>query len=127
MKKAELLACASVLSTMTQQPPIQTPAKLIHGNQYLLHGQLETWQGPSSEVRSPLLDAEGNRTLLGTVPDLLQPRFEQLLSAAPESPDPALAQFKTEVCDLLLAEVDIRLLPTVGLIEAIDDTLEHHE
>ena len=55
---------------MTQQPPIQAPAKLIHGNQYLLHGQLETWQGPSSEVRSPLLDAEGNRTLLGTVPDL---------------------------------------------------------
>ena len=55
---------------MTQQPPIQAPSKLIHGNQYLLHGQLETWQGPSSEVRSPLLDAEGNRTLLGTVPDL---------------------------------------------------------
>ena len=55
---------------MTQQPPIQAPAKLIHGNQYLLHGQLETWQGPSSEVRSPLLDSEGNRTLLGAVPDL---------------------------------------------------------
>ena len=55
---------------MTQQPPIQAPATLIHGNQYLLHGQLETWQGPTSEVRSPLLDAEGNRTLLGTVPDL---------------------------------------------------------
>ena len=55
---------------MTQQPPIQAPATLIHGNQYLVHGELETWQGPTSEVRSPLLDAEGNRTLLGTVPDL---------------------------------------------------------
>ena len=59
---------------MTHQPPApyNVPA-VLHGTRFLVNGKLESWTGPSSEVRSPILseDEHGSeRTLLGSVPDL---------------------------------------------------------
>ncbi len=74
------------------------------------------------------------RQLLSTVPLLLERRFEQLLKAhqqplvdtrqadAPAlwmQPGGWLADFCKELQGVLLAELDLRLQPTVGLIEAL--------
>jgi hypothetical protein len=76
------------------------------------------------------------RQLLATVPLLLEGRFGQLLAAHRErradneqADDPALwmqpggwlAGFRKELQDALLAELDVRLQPTVGLIEAFSN------
>ncbi len=70
------------------------------------------------------------RTLLATVGAQLEPRFEQLRDAAgapsPESahrPAPWLAQFRQEMRGLLLAELDLRLQPVEGLLEACRQSL----
>ena len=72
------------------------------------------------------------RQLLATVPLLLEKRFAQLAKAhqqrlAGQPDDPAwsmqpagwLADFGNELKLVLLAELDLRLQPTVGLIEAL--------
>ncbi len=74
------------------------------------------------------------RQLLSTVPLLLEKRFEQLLKAHPQPPvgtrqadAPALrrrpgeglADFCKELQGVLLAELELRLQPTAGLIEAL--------
>jgi hypothetical protein len=79
--------------------------------------------------------------LLSTVPALLKKRFEQLfnthqqtLADTEQADNPAcwmqaggwLARFCNELQTLLLAEVDFRLQPTVGLIEAFNDEI-HNE
>ena len=71
--------------------------------------------------------------LLGTVPMLLEKRFRQLLRAHQHKlkeleqedrielwirPDGWLTQFRNELQAVLLAELDLRLAPTVGLLEA---------
>jgi len=74
------------------------------------------------------------RQLLATVPVLLEKRFAQLANAhqqrlAEQPDDPAwsmqpagwLADFGTELKMVLLAELDLRLQPTVGLIEALSN------
>lgn len=75
------------------------------------------------------------RQLLATVPVLLEKRFGQLLRAHRQSlesgqaDDPAgwmqpggwLADFGKELQGVLLAELDLRLQPTVGLIEALSN------
>ena len=65
------------------------------------------------------------RTLLATVGAQLEPRFEQLRDAAgapqpaaAHQPAPWLAQFHQEMRGLLLAELDLRLQPVEGLLEA---------
>lgn len=67
------------------------------------------------------------RQVLATVPALLEKRFAQLLAAHQEqraasgdtdNPGPWLARFCGELQGLLLAELDLRLQPTTGLIEA---------
>jgi len=78
--------------------------------------------------------------LLATVPLLLARRFEQLgnaheqTQAAMQHPDsPAiwmqaqswLARFCNELQTVLLAELDLRLQPTVGLIEAFNNKTSH--
>lgn len=80
--------------------------------------------------------------LLSTVPLLLGRRFEQLLqapqqpladarqAAAPALGMPAqggLADFGKELQWVLLAELDLRLQPTVGLIEALRNGSGKHE
>lgn len=76
---------------------------------------------------------ERERQLLSLVPSLLAKRFEQLrqthqpsLAGTPDAADPALletspawlARFGQEFQAVLLAELDARLDPTLGLIEA---------
>ena len=76
------------------------------------------------------------RQLLATLPALLERRFAQLASAHrqriaetglpddPESwmqPGGWLAEFGNELKMVLLAELDLRLQPTVGLIEALSN------
>ena len=72
--------------------------------------------------------------LLGTVPRLLQKRFEHLLQAHQQTlkcngqtDDPAtwmrpggwLTVFRDEIRTALLAELDLRLQPTMGLLDAL--------
>lgn len=74
------------------------------------------------------------RQLLSMVPSLLEKRFERLLEThrravadtpqadAPQlwmQPGGWLATFQKDLQDVLLAELDLRLQPTVGLIEAL--------
>jgi hypothetical protein len=63
------------------------------------------------------------RALLATVAGRLEPRFDRLRStqdaaAAAGPPGPWLAQFHQEMRGLLLAELDLRLQPLEGLLEA---------
>ena len=84
---------------------------------------------------------ERESQLLSTVPRLLRKRFEQLLKAHQLIPattppdvnpamrmttDPWLARFCHELQTVLLAELDLRLQPTVGLIEALNHEIEKH-
>jgi hypothetical protein len=65
------------------------------------------------------------RALLATVGARLEPRFDQLrgtrddaASEAPVQPGPWLERFRQEMRGLLLAELDLRLQPVEGLLEA---------
>jgi len=63
------------------------------------------------------------RALLATVAGRLEPRFDRLratqdAAAATGPPGPWLAQFHQEMRGLLLAELDLRLQPLEGLLEA---------
>ena len=76
---------------MTHQPPApyNVPA-VLHGTRFLVNGKLESWTGPSSEVRSPILseDEHGSeRTLLGSVPDLPAEEGIRALEAACDAYD----------------------------------------
>ena len=71
------------------------------------------------------------RRSFGAVPRLLRQRFETLLEnyrrGEPKTSDArerwlqTLGQFRVEMQALLLAEIEARLLPTLGLIEALDE------
>lgn len=81
--------------------------------------------------------------LLATVPGLLRKRFEQLLKAhqqgladTQQADNPALwvqagawaARFSQELQTVLLAELDLRLQPTLGLMEALNNEMTNiHE
>lgn len=70
--------------------------------------------------------AEREGRLLLTVPFLLEKRFAQLAQAAAAPADDAappgwLAVFCSELQTLLLAELDLRLQPALGLIEAFSN------
>jgi hypothetical protein len=82
------------------------------------------------------------RHLLSTVPLLLERRFEQLLKAHQQPlvdtrqvdasalwmpPGGGLADFCNELQGVLLAELDLRLQPTVGLIEALRNEADRHK
>ena len=82
------------------------------------------------------------RQLLSTVPLLLEKRFEQLLKAHPQppvgtrqadapalrrQPGEGLADFCKELQEVLLAELDLRLQPTLGLIEALRNEANKHQ
>ena len=64
------------------------------------------------------------RALLATVGARLEPRFEQLRGAHDDAtPGPWLERFRQEMRDLLLAELDLRLQPVEGLLEACRQSL----
>ena len=65
------------------------------------------------------------RSLLATVGARLEPRFEQLRGAAGDSHQavPWLEQFRQEMRSLLLAELDLRLQPVQGLLDACRQSL----
>ncbi len=65
------------------------------------------------------------RALLATVAGRLEPRFDQWRGAqddtpsdVPSQPGPWLERFRQEMRSLLLAELDLRLQPVEGLLEA---------
>ena len=59
------------------------------------------------------------RALLATVASRLEPRFDQLRGAQDDpSPGPWLERFRREMRGLLLAELDLRLQPVEGLLQA---------
>lgn len=68
------------------------------------------------------------RRLLAVIPRLLGKRFHFLQARSTNndeaSPDGWLQQFYTEMQGLLLAELELRLQPVVGLIEALDEEEE---
>lgn len=85
-----------------------------------------------------LRDREGK--LLSKVPVLLKKRFEQLykdhqqkLADAGQADNPArwtqadgwLARFCSDMQMLLLAELELRLQPTMGLMEALNEAFKH--
>jgi hypothetical protein len=72
------------------------------------------------------------RRYFAAIPKLLKGRFDQLLgghaeaTAAGEPPTPellqeALGQFCREMQELLLAEIETRLMPALGLVEALEE------
>lgn len=67
------------------------------------------------------------RALLATVAGRLEPRFDRLRGAAsPDAavpPGPWLDRFRQEMRELLLAELDLRLQPVEGLLEACRQSL----
>jgi hypothetical protein len=56
------------------------------------------------------------RTLLASVPALLEKHFKRLRQAAP---DAWLDRFRQDARDVLLAELDLRFQPVDGLLEAL--------
>ena len=85
-------------------------------------------------------DREGK--LLAKLPSLLEQRFQQLLKAhqqvlieTQQADDPAawmkpggwLVRFCHELQTVLLAELDVRLQPTIGLIEALNNEMTTHQ
>ena len=67
------------------------------------------------------------RTLLATVAARLEPRFHELRGApsdVPVQPGPWLERFRQEMRGLLLAELDLRLLPVEGLLQACRQSLQ---
>jgi hypothetical protein len=75
--------------------------------------------------------AAHNRRLFAAVPKLLQTRFELLLAEYRETTPPGehapelwvntLKVLRNDMQGLLLAEIETRLLPSLGLIEALDE------
>jgi hypothetical protein len=60
------------------------------------------------------------RALLATVGARLEPRFDALRGTSDDaSPGPWLERFRQEMRSLLLAELDLRLQPLEGLLEAL--------
>jgi hypothetical protein len=82
--------------------------------------------------------AKRSRDLLAAVPQLLTRRFQQLQEEHPQQLSVLppllwlqaggwLAQFYSEMQCLLLAELDLRLLPVLGLLEALNDEVNHRD
>ena len=69
------------------------------------------------------------KELFGVVPRLLKKRFEQLHDASGEQAVSGevpqwLKTFRTDMQELLFAELEVRLLPVIGLLEAVEYGLE---
>lgn len=67
------------------------------------------------------------RSLLSTVPLLLEKRFEALAGAAGDPAGGWLAAFCRDMQGVLLAELDLRLEPVLGLIEALGNEVTEQQ
>ena len=76
--------------------------------------QLAALDGKLNEVL-----ASYSRKALGVIPSLLRKRFHYLFNERLFNESEALAAFLREMQTVLLAELEIRLQPTLGLIEAL--------
>ncbi|WP_116364186.1 DUF3348 family protein [Parahaliea mediterranea] len=65
-----------------------------------------------------------SRRLFGNIPDVLEKMQAAAREALLQGNADAEQQLKTDVQALLLAEIDARLLPVLGLVEALDEHLE---
>ena len=63
---------------------------------------------------------EREKKLLTTLPSLMERRFKQLQTERSQQ-EGWLARFGQELQTVLLAELDLRLQPTLGLLEAFND------
>lgn len=70
--------------------------------------------------------APKERNFLATVPWLLEKRFNHLRKAHREAPG-WLERFRREMQDILLAELDLRLQPVEGLVEALSNEVSKHQ
>lgn len=70
----------------------------------------------------PLLGGREQR-LLSTVPAFLKARFAQLRQSHPDGCQPL---FEHELQQTLLAELDLRLQPVVGMVEALSQEVTQH-
>ncbi|MFL6698609.1 MAG: DUF3348 family protein [Vitreoscilla sp.] len=127
-------------------PPVETPVDFASHRQRYTACQLamETQIVPlRRRLRSSLADRSAGlaklaeldivmeqvvgaqeRALLATVASRLEPRFDQLRGAQDDpSPGPWLERFRQEMRGLLLAELDLRLQPVEGLLEASRQSL----
>jgi hypothetical protein len=91
--------------------------------------------GISQELRQLVsLDAtiadsisQHSNACFGSIPSLLSKRFDQLNQPQITISGAAThQQFSSELKNLLLAEIDARLLPILGLVEAMEDHLMSH-
>lgn len=65
--------------------------------------------------------AAHTRQYFAEIPALLATHFEQVRRDNPGLPEAVLEQFCAQLRELLLAEIETRLLPALGLIEAINE------
>jgi hypothetical protein len=65
--------------------------------------------------------AAHTRQYFAEIPALLARHFEQVRRDNPGLPEAVLEQFCAQLRELLLAELETRLLPALGLIEAINE------
>lgn len=134
---------SAIASAIAQDPPAGEPQAYapFHERHLQLQRRMEQVIGPLRDhVRqevsrhSPRLRqlaaldavfehalARREQALLPTVAARMKRRFEQWRAAAPDTNDPAAWQreFADEWRQVLLAEVDLRLEPVAGLIEAL--------
>ena len=68
---------------------------------------------------------EREKKLLTTLPSLMERRFKQLQKERSQQ-EGWLARFGQELQTVLLAELDLRLQPTLGLLEAFNDQTTHY-
>ena len=77
----------------------------------------------------PTLLARQERALLTTLPDWLGQHFDRLQQAAVDAAPPHLSPahwldgFRADMRNLLLAELDLRLQPSEGLVAALRTTV----
>lgn len=109
--------------------PLRAQVREVVGSASAPLGQLA-----ALDAAMETLLAERESLLLAKVPTLMEERFKQLRTAHQEAllraqqddrtelwtqPGGWLARFCTELQNVLLAELDLRLQPTVGLLEAL--------
>lgn len=66
-----------------------------------------------------------SRRFFAVIPRFLQQRFNHLMGESVTAP--MLHQFRRETQSLLLAELETRLQPVMGLIEAFEQEANHHQ
>lgn len=132
----------------SEQPAFEPYLKFYQAHQRQMDYQIQLLHNRAREVaavRSPslarlvVLDESMEDTLslltrksLGQIPRLLAQRFAQLLpdgadyelTAATGNAQMALQRFHADMRELLLAEIEARLLPAWGLVEAINSSTE---